>query len=269
MPPEPSPAADVTPPAPDEPAAIDPPATDVVVPAPVVETEPAEPDGGDTAERAAFPWESGAPPLVVDLVRQGRFVEAYWVTAASDESPTRAEVLRLAAAAFDSVDSLGAGDVQVRWTPPEDTVGGDHEASLVAAAAILRCGLSAGYSSHYLAVDAVCTNLPVEWANLLRSASTAVQLNTGSTATQTPTCRARTRCGNAPSWSGSCAGFATSCPCAGSSIIARRRCSGGSSSRGSRWVPCWRRSSPGPVARVTWRRSGRVSSGSRATAACR
>ena len=177
VPPEPSPAADVTPPAPDEPAAIDPPATDVVVPAPVVETEPAEPDGGDTAERAAFPWESGAPPLVVDLVRQGRFVEAYWVTAASDESPTRAEVLRLAAAAFDSVDSLGAGDVQVRWTPPEDTVGGDHEASLVAAAAILRCGLSAGYSSHYLAVDAVCTNLPVEWANLLRSASTAVQLN--------------------------------------------------------------------------------------------
>lgn len=127
------------------------------------------------AERLAFPWDAGDPPAVVELVSSGLLAEAYWVTAASDESQLRADVLRLALAAFAATDADAAGTLLTRWNVAVAGPDVDRDAFIVELVALLRCGLAAGWSHRFSPVEALSGTIEEPWLAVLAAAADVVQ----------------------------------------------------------------------------------------------
>nr|BFE99023.1 hypothetical protein GCM10020241_06990 [Streptoalloteichus tenebrarius] len=136
--------------------------------------ELAEPAESPEDMTAAFPWEEGDPPPAVQLVREGRLAEAYWVTAAS-EPGRRADVLRLAAAAYRAQNATDASAVQTALDLDPQSLAADHDASVLAATAVLRSGLVAGWGHPVLGQLWPGPSLPPAWEALLEAAVDAVR----------------------------------------------------------------------------------------------
>ncbi|HEY0640509.1 MAG TPA: hypothetical protein VGD67_23005 [Pseudonocardiaceae bacterium] len=83
-------------------------------------------------------WEDGDPPLAVELVRQGRLGEAYWVTKLSSAPAHRVDALRFAAAAFDGIPDI-------KFPVDELALHDDPSATAVVLTAALRAGLANGW----------------------------------------------------------------------------------------------------------------------------
>ncbi|MEU2631969.1 hypothetical protein ABZ641_33960, partial [Kitasatospora sp. NPDC007106] len=136
--------------------------------------EPEEPDGSaDTAGPVpvADVWTSGndGPSAVERLIAQDRFAEAYWTTRAAGESQHRVQTLAFAHAAFHLPNAQAAFELQLQ----SDGIGfpaasEDREAYLVALAAALRSGLSAGWAPPLVTEFAPLPGLPQVWADVLQ-----------------------------------------------------------------------------------------------------
>ncbi|MEU5690322.1 hypothetical protein [Actinosynnema sp. NPDC020468] len=175
-PPEPPDPAEVPAPQP-EPRPEPPPAPEPErEPSPVPEPGPEpEPVGAGTPDHLAFPWEIGDPPLVATLVRRARLAEAYWLTTTSFEPDRRADVLRHAAAAFDTHTGADATALLTSLGPTAGRLADDHEAAVVAAVALLRAALVAGWGPQPLNQLVGAVSLPAEWSALLAAAVAATR----------------------------------------------------------------------------------------------
>ncbi|SHG26061.1 ATP-binding protein [Streptoalloteichus hindustanus] len=150
----------------------------------VIATPPVEPvvraDDSPGAEppedlTVAFPWEEGDPPAAAQLVREGRFAEAYWVTAASGEPSRRTEALRLAAVAYHAQNGADASAVQTALKLDAQSLEADHDATVLAVTAVLRAGLVAGWGHPILGQLWPGPTLPPAWEALLEAAVGAVR----------------------------------------------------------------------------------------------
>ncbi|MFD0527254.1 hypothetical protein ACFQ1I_08300 [Kitasatospora arboriphila] len=116
-------------------------------------------------------WTSGndGPSAVERLIAQDRFAEAYWTTRAVGESQHRVQTLAFAHAAFHLPNAQAAFELQLQ----SDGIGfpaasEDREAYLVALAAALRSGLSAGWAPPLVTEFAPLPGLPQVWADVLQ-----------------------------------------------------------------------------------------------------
>ncbi|WP_158839035.1 hypothetical protein [Streptomyces sp. NRRL S-1022] len=200
-PPEPEPpatapmpaAARTSPPAP-EPAATapQPAAATAPQPAAVTRVSPPEPgpepeapvtapvaNGGpapDAAGGATSPWtDQDEPSAVARLVARGDLPQAYWMTAVSDDGPHRAKALSFLAAAFACTDVDGATQVQMAHDITSLHLVEDRDAHLVALAAAIRSGLTAGWPHGVVSDFIMPSGLSQPWQHLLMALKEAVR----------------------------------------------------------------------------------------------
>ncbi|MGW0389736.1 hypothetical protein ACWDYJ_02320 [Streptomyces sp. NPDC003042] len=121
------------------------------------------------------PWETGEPPPVARLVRDGRMAEAYWMTAASDEPAVRSRALAFTDAAYACVSVADATPVQIAHDFDADLVAHDREAYLVALAAALRTGLTARWAHPLVSGFSMPSGLTAPWQELLNVTVAAVR----------------------------------------------------------------------------------------------
>ncbi|RLK54181.1 hypothetical protein CLV68_6184 [Actinokineospora cianjurensis] len=152
------------------------------VPAPPTRptTEPAdhaEPEEGITAGEfeQAFPWEEGEPPLAVGLAAAGKLAEAYWVTAMSSEDDIRAEVLRLAAAAYATHGTADATAVLSAMNLDVHALANDTDAAVIAATAALRASMVAGWCQTVPGQQVAENALAEPWPALITACVAAVR----------------------------------------------------------------------------------------------
>ncbi len=134
------------------------------------------PDGLDDPDwDPRAPWESGEDAPVARLVREARMAEAYWMTAASDEPPARAQALAFAAAAYSCVSDADATPVQIVHELDADLASRDREAHLVALTAALRTGLTARWAHPLVSGFNMPSGLTAPWQDLLNVLVAAVR----------------------------------------------------------------------------------------------
>ncbi|UWM50912.1 hypothetical protein N0X72_18975 [Streptomyces carpaticus] len=130
-----------------------------------------------TSEAPALPWQGpdieGEPASeaaispVERFVSEGRFQEAYWLTAASSEPAHRAECLAFADAAFSCRTPEEATPVMTRFVPNLESVQSDRPALVMAAVASVRAGLVVGWPNDLLLQTDPCSSLSGPWGRLL------------------------------------------------------------------------------------------------------
>lgn len=146
---------------------------------PISPPEPA--DDAAAAQRTPFlPWQpppaQGAPgdatpdSPVARLVRAGRFQEAYWLTAGSDEEVHRSDCLAFAHAAFSCEGDEEATAVLTGFVPDIEVVRPDRPALVLTAVASLRACLLAGWRNDFLLQADLTTIVAGAWGRLLDSA---------------------------------------------------------------------------------------------------
>ncbi|MFI0466847.1 hypothetical protein ACH347_22430 [Saccharopolyspora sp. 5N102] len=150
---------------------------------PVADAEVAAPPASEQAAEVTHhedspldsPWEEGAPPVAVALVASGRLAEAYWVTAMSAEPDRRSAVLRLAANAYNAHNNADATTVLANVQLDIQELSRDKDAAVLAATALLRAGLAAGWLPQVLGQLESAISLPPRWQDLLRIAIDAAR----------------------------------------------------------------------------------------------
>ncbi|MFF4557889.1 AAA family ATPase [Streptomyces sp. NPDC001422] len=145
------------------------------------ENEPLTPGEGEEASAntpAASVWSASeaGPSTVEQFIRQVQFAEAYWLSRAVAEPAHRVQALSFAHQAFHLPDAQAGFELQLKadgydFPTPSD----DREAYLVALAAALRSGLSAGWASTLVTEFAPLPGLPPAWADVLQKLVTEVR----------------------------------------------------------------------------------------------
>ncbi|WP_327175015.1 hypothetical protein OG599_06675 [Streptomyces sp. NBC_01335] len=134
------------------------------------------PDGVDQPDwDARLPWDTGAESPVVRLLRTGAVAEAYWLTAASAETPVRARALAFAAAAFGCSSDTEATPVQIAHEFDPALATEDREAYLVALAAALRTGVTTRWPHVLVGGFVAPAGLNGQWQHLLSVMVAAVR----------------------------------------------------------------------------------------------
>ncbi|NUV64958.1 hypothetical protein [Streptomyces sp. CAI-85] len=133
------------------------------------------PSDQPAAEGAASPWDAadGASP-VARLVARGALPQAYWMAVASDEPSHRTKALAFLAAAFACTDVDGATRVQMALDLTSLDLVEDRDAHVVALAAAMRSGLTAGWP-HALVSDFTMPAVSQPWQQLLTALKEAVR----------------------------------------------------------------------------------------------
>ncbi|MFD8421066.1 AAA family ATPase [Streptomyces sp. NPDC059466] len=139
---------------------------------------PSESEEGSASTSAASAWSASeaGPSTVEQFIRQVQFAEAYWLSRAVPEPAHRIQALSFAHQAFRLPDAQAGFELQLKadgydFPTPSD----DREAYLVALAAALRSGLSAGWASTLVTEFAPLPGLPPAWADLLQKLVTEVR----------------------------------------------------------------------------------------------
>ncbi|MER7010808.1 hypothetical protein ABT324_05195 [Saccharopolyspora sp. NPDC000359] len=149
-------------------------------PAPVANAEaagPAEETGAAGESPLDSPWEEGTPPVAVALVASGRLAEAYWVTAMSAEPDRRSAVLSFATSAYSAYNSEEATAVLGTLALDAQELSRDADAAVLAATALLRAALVAGWGPQMLPqLEPALSVLPNPWQDLLKTAIRATRL---------------------------------------------------------------------------------------------
>ncbi|WP_164540781.1 hypothetical protein [Streptomyces abyssomicinicus] len=144
---------------------------------PISPHSPAVPASEEADARRPLVWEAGPPSPespsdspVERLVKNGRFQEAYWMTAGSDEPAHRADCLAFTEAAFATVLPEDGTAVISRFGPDLECLQSDRPALMVAAVASVRAGLVAGHPNDVLLQCDPCASLHGPWRRLLECA---------------------------------------------------------------------------------------------------
>ncbi|MGW2708637.1 hypothetical protein ACWC4J_06545 [Streptomyces sp. NPDC001356] len=115
------------------------------------------------------------PSPVARLVTRGDLPQAYWMSAVSDDHPHRAKALSFLATAFACTDADGATQVQMAHDITSLDLVEDRDAHLVALAAAMRSGLTAGWPHAVLSDFTMPSGLSQPWQHLLMALKEAVR----------------------------------------------------------------------------------------------
>ncbi|MEW2513210.1 hypothetical protein [Streptomyces sp. NPDC046870] len=115
------------------------------------------------------------PSPVARLVTRGDLPQAYWMSAVSDDHPHRAKALSFLATAFACADADGATQVQMAHDITSLDLVEDRDAHLVALAAAMRSGLTAGWPHAVLSDFTMPSGLSQPWQHLLMALKEAVR----------------------------------------------------------------------------------------------
>ena len=161
------------PPLAEAPAAQPPAASDPLAAAPAEES----PNSAESLDE--WPWDEGAPPIIGQLLLDGREALAYYLASAAEETPARQQLLKFACAAAHCTPSA----IELSLLPSDaDIKAFDTNESLLLLAASLRAGLRLGYAPLGLqslldSADAALTDSSLR--EVLHAAATAVQRGHG------------------------------------------------------------------------------------------
>ena len=142
-------------------------------------TTPVDESANSAQSLGEWPWDEGDPPIIGQLLLDGREALAYYLATAAEETPARQQLLKFACAAAHCTPSA----IELSLLPSDaDIKAFDTNESLLLLAASLRAGLRLGYAPLGLQSLLDCADAALSDSSLrevLHAAATAVQRGHG------------------------------------------------------------------------------------------